>query len=112
MSSSADSHSSENQVAIEATNLTKKYHLYAHPTDRLKHFFFKNKTSLSKSYQALDEVNISLLKGEVLGVIGENGAGKSTLLSLITGDRKSDEGDVNILPHTSVAISHNYIDLI
>lgn len=34
---------------------------------------------------ALDDVNIQVRKGEILGVIGENGAGKSTLMQIISG---------------------------
>lgn len=34
---------------------------------------------------ALDNVNIEVRKGEILGIIGENGAGKSTLMQIISG---------------------------
>ena len=34
---------------------------------------------------ALKDVNISLLKGEILGICGENGAGKSTLMKVLSG---------------------------
>ncbi len=35
--------------------------------------------------KALDDVNIDLRKGEVLGIVGENGAGKSTLMKVLSG---------------------------
>ena len=35
--------------------------------------------------QALDEVSISLNKGEIVSIIGNNGAGKTTLINTITG---------------------------
>ena len=41
--------------------------------------------NLSKKYGkvvALDDANLELYPGEVLGVIGDNGAGKSTLIKL------------------------------
>lgn len=41
---------------------------------------------------ALDKVNITLNKGEILALVGENGAGKSTLLKILSGAYTKDEG--------------------
>lgn len=43
---------------------------------------------------AVENVDMRLARGEVLGVIGPNGAGKSTLLNLLTGLYVPTEGDV------------------
>ena len=50
---------------------------------------------VSKSFpgvQALWEVNMHVMPGEVLGVIGENGAGKSTLMKILAGVHRPDCG--------------------
>tara|TARA_R110000851_G_scaffold333550_1_gene516024 strand:+ start:54390 stop:55220 length:831 start_codon:yes stop_codon:yes gene_type:complete len=43
---------------------------------------------------AVESVDITLKRGEVLAIIGPNGAGKTTLLNLITGIYTPTEGDV------------------
>ena len=41
---------------------------------------------------ALDQVDFSLQKGEIRGLVGENGAGKSTLMKILTTYINADEG--------------------
>jgi branched-chain amino acid transport system ATP-binding protein len=44
--------------------------------------------------RVLDEVDLDVHDGEVLGVIGPNGAGKTTLFNLISGDVRADRGEL------------------
>jgi ribosome-dependent ATPase len=46
---------------------------------------------------ALDEINLTLPAGKIVGIIGPDGVGKSTLLSLISGVRKVQTGKVLVL---------------
>ena len=53
--------------------------------------------NLSKKYGkvvALDDANLELYPGEVLGVIGDNGAGKSTLIKVLCGAVIPDSGEI------------------
>jgi branched-chain amino acid transport system permease protein len=45
---------------------------------------------------ALNDVNLELRKGEILGLIGPNGSGKSTFLSCASGIQGFDQGAVSI----------------
>lgn len=51
---------------------------------------------LSKAFgpvQAVDDVNLDIFPGEVIGLVGDNAAGKSTFLSLLTGYNQRDTGE-------------------
>ena len=47
-----------------------------------------------KMFRALDGFNISVEKGDVVGIIGRNGAGKSTILRVLAGILPPDQGEV------------------
>lgn len=53
--------------------------------------------NLTKWYgkqKVVNNVNLSVKKGEIYGLIGRNGAGKTTILRLISGFAKPAEGNV------------------
>lgn len=55
---------------------------------------------IHKSYgdvQAVNDISLTVTKGEVLGIIGANGAGKSTTLEIMMGLRNPDSGSVQVL---------------
>ncbi|NDL64341.1 galactofuranose ABC transporter, ATP-binding protein YtfR [Acerihabitans arboris] len=56
-------------------------------------------TGLSKTFpgvKALNNVSLSLRRGEIMALLGENGAGKSTLIKALTGVYQRDGGSVNL----------------
>lgn len=72
-------------IAISAQNVSKTYKLYKTPMDRLKESLFYRKKTLYSEHHALQNLNFTIDKGDIVGIIGENGSGKSTLLKIITG---------------------------
>jgi branched-chain amino acid transport system ATP-binding protein len=53
--------------------------------------------SVSKAFGMIvvaSDIDLSLARGEALGIIGPNGAGKSTLFNLITGMLRPDSGSI------------------
>jgi ABC-2 type transport system ATP-binding protein len=57
-------------------------------------------SSLRKAYDghvALDGVDLTVARGEVLALLGPNGAGKTTLVEILEGHRRADSGSVSVL---------------
>jgi ABC-2 type transport system ATP-binding protein len=60
---------------------------------------------LNREYQlirAVDEINLQVSEGEMVGYIGENGAGKSTTIKMLTGILMPSAGDLQVngmIPH-------------
>ena len=56
--------------------------------------------NVSKSYirgqKVIDNINLEIKDGEILGFIGPNGAGKTTIIKMMTGILDIDEGDILI----------------
>ncbi|MGY0374594.1 ABC transporter ATP-binding protein [Clostridium sp. JNZ J1-5] len=59
-----------------------------------------NLTKEFKKVQAVDHINFSVQKGEVLGLLGENGAGKTTTLRMIATMLKPTDGDCIVAGHS------------
>ncbi|MCB5236889.1 ATP-binding cassette domain-containing protein [Niallia circulans] len=60
---------------------------------------------LTKKYKddfALENVNVSIKKGEIYGFIGQNGAGKSTLLRLVTGLAFPSSGSIELFGNANL----------
>ncbi len=49
----------------------------------------------------LDDVNLSLREGEIVGMLGRSGSGKSTLLRIIAGLIEPTDGEVTYLANRS-----------
>ncbi|MCA9362216.1 ABC-F family ATP-binding cassette domain-containing protein, partial [Candidatus Kaiserbacteria bacterium] len=57
----------------------------------------------------LKEASFVVRRGAKLTLMGQNGAGKSTIFGLISGQLRPDEGDINLQPRTTIAVSRQII---
>lgn len=93
---------SEDTYAVQLEGVFKKYRLYQNKTDRLKEAFNPLKKKYYRDFYALNEINLKVKKGEILGIVGKNGSGKSTLLKIIAGVLTPTTGKIttngNIVP--------------
>lgn len=90
-----DKENLENECVIEIKNLRKDYKMYKTKKARLLEAvlpFYQNHGTFS----AINDLNLEIHKGEVLGILGKNGAGKSTLLKMITGVVTPTSGTIKV----------------
>ena len=89
---------------IEVNHVSLCYRMPAERVSGMKEFLVRALQGKLqyKEFWALQDVNFSIEKGEVLGLVGANGAGKSTMLKVISGILKPTKGTVtahgNIVP--------------
>jgi len=80
---SSNSHTNLAPV-ITVEGITKCYESYQKPIHRLWQSFAPKK-KFYQEFWALQGVDLTIHKGETVGIVGKNGSGKSTLLQIITG---------------------------
>ena len=104
---------SDNGIAIKIENLTKQYRLGVigggtlkgdvqslwarirkkdDPNIKIGDKVYKR----NEKFMALDGINLTINKGERIGIIGRNGAGKSTLLKILSRVTAPTEGEIKV----------------
>ena len=88
----------EDLQSFEYQRRNETNELFIPPGERLgdKVIEFKNVSKSFGDRLLIDDLNITIPPGAIVGIIGPNGAGKSTLFKMITGAEKPDKGEVNI----------------
>lgn len=97
-----------NDIAICCKEISKKYPIYKNDMERLKGLLFPN--FRPQMFTALNDINLTVKKGEILGIIGLNGSGKSTLASIITGITYPTSGTVQTYGEVSMLSVNAGID--
>ena len=83
-------------VAISLRGVSKNFHIYACPLDRLKQSLFRGRRTYYSEVRALEEVSFEVRRGETVGIVGRNGSGKSTLLQCICGTLTPSRGEIAV----------------
>ena len=83
------------EPVIKIDNLIKEYKMFDRKIYRLAEVVIP-KYKKHKIFRAMDELNLEVKKGEILGILGKNGAGKSTLLKMITGVTFPTSGEIKV----------------
>jgi lipopolysaccharide transport system ATP-binding protein len=79
---------------IKLDNISKKFRLFPNKKSRMLYALNPRGHKEGQDFYALREIDLTVNRGEILGIIGRNGSGKSTLLKVIAGILTPTEGKV------------------
>lgn len=71
--------------AVRLRGVSRSYRIVHERNRTLKETLVRRRRSVHTDRWALREIDLDILPGQAVGIIGENGAGKSTLLKVVAG---------------------------
>ena len=80
----------DNSIAIRLTGVSKRYTIHHEKPTLVE----KLVNGRDEEFWALKDINLTIKKGERVGIIGPNGSGKTTLLKIIAGITTPTSGTV------------------
>jgi lipopolysaccharide transport system ATP-binding protein len=83
-------------VPIHIAGLSKRFKLYPRPHGRLVEWATANRARRHAEFWALRDFDLTVRRGECVGIVGPNGAGKSTLLKLLSGTLSPTSGTLAV----------------
>lgn len=81
----------DNKIVIQLKGVTKQY-LVHHEKPTFSEKLLQK--SEKRIFTALDNIDLTIYKGEKIGIIGPNGAGKTTLLKVFSGITTPNSGSI------------------
>jgi lipopolysaccharide transport system ATP-binding protein len=89
------------EIVIDARALSKVYTLYPSPVKQFLDLLGVYRAAPWRRptfpvHRALDHVDLTIARGERVGIIGRNGAGKTTLLKIISGASEPTTGSLSV----------------
>lgn len=101
---------SSDDLVIDLAGISKVFHIYEKPSQRLAQTLLPRLGRLlpggfaanlansqrAREFWALRDVNLSVKRGDAVGIIGRNGSGKSTLLQIIAGTLSPTTGTARV----------------
>lgn len=98
-------------LSIKVSNISKSFKTYNRDPGlkgAFKSFFNRQYTD----FHALQNIDLNIDEGEILGILGENGAGKTTLIKLMVGLLHPTSGNININNYTPWDRNNNFLKMI
>ena len=101
------------ESALEVINVSKKFRVHHEKRDSIYESIvgWFNKKKYYEDLHVLKNINFSVNKGEMFGIVGKNGTGKTTLLRILAGIYKPDSGKVivngSVTPLLSLGVGFN-----
>ena len=92
---------------IEIKDLNKSYKIY----QKQPGFWGSVRSIFHRPFEekkALNNINLTVQPGEMIGLIGSNGAGKTTLIKVLSGIIHPTSGNVKVMGHTPWDRSYQY----
>ena len=86
----------KDDTVIDVMGLAKSYRSYPGAVSRLLAGLLPRLRHRGTDHWVLRGVDLTVGRGETVGIIGRNGSGKSTLLKLITGALHPTEGEIRV----------------
>lgn len=110
-----NSMNSNRSLAKEMIKIYEDNHFYDIKYRKIQKIQFNNSLELRKIYFSYEEkkpilknINLTIKKGEFIGIIGKSGAGKTTLIDIIMGLLQIDSGEIIL---DGKAITNNIEDI-
>lgn len=101
------------EIAISLRNISKTFTVQNKPLQSIKDRIFSfYKSSETRSFKGLKDINLEIFKGERVGFVGHNGSGKSTITKIMSGAYVPDKGGevvrngTSLLMNLGVGFSH------
>lgn len=87
-----------NEPVIKVDNVSMVFNIANQQLNSLKEYFITilRRELFFKEFKALEDISITINKGDVYGIVGTNGSGKSTLLKIIAGVLEPTRGTCEI----------------
>ncbi len=94
----SDSTQSNNDVMIRVDHVSMVFNIANQQLNSLKEYLIAlaRRQLFFKEFKALEDIDITINRGDVYGIVGTNGSGKSTLLKIIAGVLEPTEGTCTI----------------
>ena len=91
------------QPIIEVQDVSIMFNKSSEKVDSIKEYFVRlvKHQLMFEEFWALNNISLTIEKGDAVGIVGLNGSGKSTLLKIIAGVMKPTKGTIKV--HGSVA---------